>query len=890
MNGQVDHGALEEFLRGKGLLGQPPTGSSVIRSLSLPVEKNPLFDKPPPVTQLDRDPASYGALFGKFLQNKGYELKAPAAELIKPLPVTDPRAPSREQVASGIDLLTPGPEIPTPEIPSQEILDRPADYIPPPSWWQQVKDVALLLASKDINTQAIVSRGLLRGLGLGNVDPIKTVEKISGQKGFAEEYDKEERRRLQDIVGYTPSIIKGVRGAAEFVGSLVPFSRILKGASAVTKAASKIPALKALARAEVTGTAIGLASKPEDEGILNRVKQIPADVLFFTAFEGLNLSAQQILKMVRYNRAAKFYKNVDWNAVPDPPGGETYTAKQMRDLFIKFRRNVDPATKLPEGITAEEEKILEFFKETGAWKEAAKQGWIPPEGFSPEFQVPETGIPAGLPRRPRFADIFRRQSFAPFEPGFEPPETRPKQPSRAGAPTPEPPPTAPPPPEPTPSRAQAAPGPRTTARPGSTPRRGVPAVVVDVKPNPDGSWTYNFDIPTPRSAAAAADPLIIEWRPEAKRLPAAKVVPATEKGPVITPEAKAKIQVEGKPRAPKVFKNPLYQAVNLEGGVRPGRKNEDDNYTYLKSIFPFELINNRPETNTLDGLVDSLRTEFPALETTQDLRDLAERMADARERARIEFRRDPNTVDVDDPASLVPPNEYFTAEIDEAILDQIAVGREAELDPGDIARARELISQVDVDLVGELSEEEGIARIKEFMKLRRDLADKEIAAVETEPEFVREVSGDPTKKEPWEMTREEFESAHIFRGVGIENESTVNEFWSYLQKARSFAKGKGVVDPRIRIARKSSVHKEILFDEDEVTTVDALLNKHGEIGTPEKSLEIKPEYEVPKEGIENPHKYLVQQALSSGEQVPPGILSQYPWIYDSFSFCETSGF
>ncbi len=140
MNGQVDTGALEEFLKGKGLLDIPPTKRSLgIMDMSTPAAlrvPDP-FEKPPSVLEQGLEKPSYGQRLVGFLQNKGLDLKipkVPTEDLIKPVPVTDPRAPTREQVAAGLPLLTPGPEIPTPELRPQEILDRPADYVPPPSW------------------------------------------------------------------------------------------------------------------------------------------------------------------------------------------------------------------------------------------------------------------------------------------------------------------------------------------------------------------------------------------------------------------------------------------------------------------------------------------------------------------------------------------------------------------------------------------------------------------------------------------------------------------------------------------------------------------------------------------------------------------------------------
>ena len=108
MNEQVDRGALADFLKSKGYMTRPqetPGGSSVIRSMSLkPDQEDDRFRRPPPVTQLNREPIPFGVKMKRFLEYKGYDatgydLPPEKPTVYKPVPVTDPRAPSRERIS-----------------------------------------------------------------------------------------------------------------------------------------------------------------------------------------------------------------------------------------------------------------------------------------------------------------------------------------------------------------------------------------------------------------------------------------------------------------------------------------------------------------------------------------------------------------------------------------------------------------------------------------------------------------------------------------------------------------------------------------------------------------------------------------------------------------------
>lgn len=131
-----------------------------------------------------------------------------------------------------------------------------------------------------------------------------------------------------------------------------------------------------------------------------------------------------------------------------------------------------------------------------------------------------------------------------------------------------------------------------------------------------------------------------------------------------------------------------------------------------------------------------------------------------------------------------------------------------------------------------------------------------------------------TIKQPWEMTKGEFESNVLYRGVSSTTRDAPNKYWTddLSRVANFFAGSKGT----IRIAKKSDVDPTQLgVGESNIQgTVDDVLRAHGEIEINPLIQSIPVIAEVPI-GV-NPHKFLVQQALSEGKPVPPNVLAEYP--------------
>ncbi len=141
----------------------------------------------------------------------------------------------------------------------------------------------------------------------------------------------------------------------------------------------------------------------------------------------------------------------------------------------------------------------------------------------------------------------------------------------------------------------------------------------------------------------------------------------------------------------------------------------------------------------------------------------------------------------------------------------------------------------------------------------KDLSDEDLLRVKME-----------APKQPWEMSRGEFEKQAIYRGVGVDNKKTPNTFWTdRFGKAKSFstrptAGGQG----EIKIGFKNDLPE--LWQGDKKVSPDEWFKTTGEV-----TGDIPERVSIPSH-IDDPHKYIVQQAISEGKPVPPEVLKDYP--------------
>jgi len=505
------------------------------------------------------------------------------------------------------------------------------------SFWQQLKDVIKGSVTGEIDPFGLAAREVIKGASLGNIDVPKIVEKVAGKKGkgFADNFRQLEREYMTEEFGYVPSKgLKAIEAPAQIAGAFATYSQILRGASAVTKGASDIPALQGIARAEVGGAISGMLRKPEDEGFLNRIKQIPGDVLFFTALE---------MGALTFNKAKKIY---DWNKqyggkAPgvrqrvisteiggEPPETKRLSLDELKKLFNRMQARTAGRTEYDgESLNWQqwEQDLTETLKGTPGWRHVFR------EGYRPEATIP--GKPGAgwqsyalerdwFPRKPKLGDIFKRmEKHTVFDemgrevvdewdvPKGESPWERTVHPERdpyssfigdRGRPGAEVPPTEAPP--------TAAPPPR-----GPQPKVSGPVVLVDVKPKRGGGWEYEFKIPTEPTEAAAATK-IIDFTPTAE-------LPPHLKERVVTPPKK--------PRAkkPKGWANPFYQDIFDYGKIKPSV-----DYPDLHRLVPPGLLSKQGQA--IDVLAQELSHKYPGIESDGDLYEMLEAIVAGRAKFR----------------------------------------------------------------------------------------------------------------------------------------------------------------------------------------------------------------------------------------------------------------
>jgi hypothetical protein len=314
-----------------------------------------------------------------FLTSRGYQIPG---VLERPKVSPPPTEEQKQFVSDMFSRTKPHPaviEVPT-ETPGPYPKIEMADFQSRPAFWNQVKDLAVAWANGKIDEKDLIGREFFKGLTLGNVDPYDIVEKISGKPGFKAMAEAATTERVRQAVGYEPSEAKtAISGASRMSGSLLPYAGILKGAGVAAKVLPKIPMLRAAARGVVSGIISGMAEKPEEEGLANRLKQVPPNVLFFTAFETLGLTAEQVLKIYQWNKQFKGYKpGARISPISKEVVGEAreFTAQDMRDIFRKMQANQAGTGGAWSRLTPEEQDVVNTITGTQGWKNAVKSGFI----------------------------------------------------------------------------------------------------------------------------------------------------------------------------------------------------------------------------------------------------------------------------------------------------------------------------------------------------------------------------------------------------------------------------------------------------------------------------------------------------------------------------------
>lgn len=133
-------------------------------------------------------------------------------------------------------------------------------------------------------------------------------------------------------------------------------------------------------------------------------------------------------------------------------------------------------------------------------------------------------------------------------------------------------------------------------------------------------------------------------------------------------------------------------------------------------------------------------------------------------------------------------------------------------------------------------------------------------------------------RRPWELTRNEFHDEAAYQGVNRATKESNPSHWFTDQsgEARIFAEGgrgnidnpvTGTTEPRIDIAYKSKLNTTWKPSDRPSGS------NHAYTGQ-ERNRPI--EASIPLEAAKDPHRYLVEQALKNGEQVPARVLKDYP--------------
>jgi len=144
-------------------------------------------------------------------------------------------------------------------------------------------------------------------------------------------------------------------------------------------------------------------------------------------------------------------------------------------------------------------------------------------------------------------------------------------------------------------------------------------------------------------------------------------------------------------------------------------------------------------------------------------------------------------------------------------------------------------------------------------------------------------------KQPWEMSREEFEKEAVYQGVNAATDESKPSYWFTNQpdEARMFAegdRGDGTAEkrtsPRIDIAYRSDL------DAEEQDSGRPSGSKHIYTGGAKQHRPVRAS--IPLDASKDPHRALVESALASGKPVPPEVLAEYPDLQSTSSTAATA--
>jgi hypothetical protein len=144
-----------------------------------------------------------------------------------------------------------------------------------------------------------------------------------------------------------------------------------------------------------------------------------------------------------------------------------------------------------------------------------------------------------------------------------------------------------------------------------------------------------------------------------------------------------------------------------------------------------------------------------------------------------------------------------------------------------------------------------------------------------------------TDKQPWEMSKGEFEAKALYQGVRAGNVDDRHGLSGYVTPlpgtARAFGEREGA-GFLMNITYNENMPEGTFTDPDtgKELTPEEFWKYRGQVGTglPEEIRWVTQlkfaDLEQAKEFAKDPHKFLVQRALSEGKPVPPEVLADYP--------------
>jgi hypothetical protein len=227
----------------------------------------------------------------------------------------------------------------------------------------------------------------------------------------AEEWLQREKDYTRNVVGYDPVQAKKLfENVGEISGDLATIAVLGVPAGAATAAISR-PIVRGMARGALLGAMHAVTERPEDDSVLNRLKQIPGEAMFFSALDAGIVTFSQVAKIIKWHNKYGNWKPSEnfMRGKVEYPGKWEAKGATADDVKAAFRKMEMKSAGTQVEITESDRFIYSVFRDMSPQDKANFLRFGGIAETRPTYRADMEIRPGGsIPRRPKMGDIFKR--------------------------------------------------------------------------------------------------------------------------------------------------------------------------------------------------------------------------------------------------------------------------------------------------------------------------------------------------------------------------------------------------------------------------------------------------------------------------------------------------